>query len=232
MRKDPESGTASVRGATFEEIAKGKADALQEQPKQRAGMRALMHRTLRPNLSEIFFGNRVVLVEGAEDAAFITSYLHLKGRWDEFRRCGAHIVPTNGKSFLLEPLIVLHQLGIPAFVVFDSDGQELDSAKRALHDRDNSALLRALGEGTIEAFPSQTVWRKNFTQWKSCFADAVESDAGKDRWRRYQQAADKEWGQPGGIRKNPLHIATCIRLALEEGIAIPTLEELCTRILN
>lgn len=231
VRKD-QTGTAFVRGATFEEIAQRIGDALGQRPKQRAGMMALMHRTLRPSLSEIFFGDCVILVEGAEDAAFITSYVHLTEKWDEFRRRGVHIVPTNGKSLILEPLVILLQLQIPVFVVFDSDGHEQDPDKRATHARDNTAILKALGIANPDPFPDQIVLGDNFAQWPICLAAQIESDVGTEQWRRYQQAADREWGHAGGLRKNPLHIASCIKAALDDGIAIPTLHELCTRILR
>src|SRR6185436_9109897 len=97
-----------------------------------------------------------------EDAAYITSYLHLAGKWDAFRRCGAHIVPTNGKSFLLEPLVILLELNIPVFVVFDSDSQEKDLERRAAHDADNAALLKALNVAQPETFPAATAWGANF----------------------------------------------------------------------
>lgn len=231
VRKDQE-GTASVQGARFEQIAERIGKARGQQPRKRAGMMALMHRTLRPNLSEIFFGNSVVLVEGPEDAAFITSYVHLTGRWDEFRRRGVHIVPVNGKSSLLEPLAILLQLQVPAFVVFDADGHEQKETRRAMHESDNAAILRALGFENAETFPTQPVWGDYFAQWPTCLADQIVADVGEARWETYRQRADSEWGHAGGLRKNPLHIASCVKAALDEGVPIPTLAELCERILK
>lgn len=227
-----QDGTASVRGATFEQIAERIGEARGQKPKKRTGMMALMHRTLRPSLCEIFFGNRVVLVEGVEDAAFIASYLHLSGKWDEFRRRGAHIVPVNGKSFLLEPLVILLQLQVPVFVIFDADGDEQNQTKRAMHKADNTAILNALGVVDSDIFPVKAVWGDNFAQWPTSFAEEIGSEVGKSRWENYQQAADVEWGQAGGLRKNPLHVASCVKAALDDQVPIPTLAEICGRILK
>jgi hypothetical protein len=117
-------------------------------------------------------------------------------------------------------------------VVFDSDGEEKDLAKRAVHGTDNAAILKALGIDNPEAFPAKTAWGDNFAQWPTCLTKQIESEVGKDRWRGYQQDADKEWGHAGSLHKNPLHIASCIRAAVDAGIAIPALAELCARILK
>lgn len=230
VRKSPE-GTASIRGASFEQIAERTAQALNEPPKKRAGTIAQLHRKLQPQLNEIFFGNRIVLVESIEDSAYITSYVHIKGQWDEFRRRGIHIVSAERKSDLLRPLIVLLQLEIPVFVVFDADGHQQEK-HAAEHQRDNLAILRALNAPSPVAFPDKTIWGKSFVQWKTCFSDDVEANVGKELWAQSQQEADKEWGHAGNLRKNPLHIGSSLNLALQAGAQTPSLDKLCECILS
>ena len=225
-----QTGTASVRGASFEQIADRIGQALNEQPKQRAGTIAQLHHKLQPQLNEIFFGNRIVLVESIEDSAYITAYIHIKGRWDEFRRRGAHIVSAERKSDILRPLTVMLQLEIPVFVVFDADADQQEKHAPE-HQRDNLSILRALSAPPI-AFPDKTVWGENFVQWKTHFSDDIESDIGKELWTKCQQQADAEWGHAGNLRKNPLHIATSINLALKAGAGVPSLDKLCASILS
>ena len=50
----------------------------------------------------MFFTRRLILVEGLEDVAYLLAYLNLLDKFDDYRRIGCHIVPTNGKSALLK----------------------------------------------------------------------------------------------------------------------------------
>ena len=47
---------------------------------------------------ELFFTPLVVLVEGTEDIAFLSTHLQLTGRWTRFRELGCHFVVTGGKK--------------------------------------------------------------------------------------------------------------------------------------
>jgi putative ATP-dependent endonuclease of OLD family len=231
VRKDPQTGVTRVRGTTFEAIAARIAVATGAAAQQRAGEIAKLHQVLQPNLNEIFFGSRIVLMEGAEDVAYVTAWLHLNGRWDEFRQRGVHLVATDKKSAMLRPLAVLLELDVPVFAVFDADGQEKHPTKRAKHEHDNLALLRALAVENPVAFPALAVWDDRFAQWPSCLSDQVKVEMGADRWARCCQRADQEWGYAGGLRKHAVHIGTALRLGRDEGGASPTLDTLCTRIL-
>src|SRR5690606_8067821 len=116
-----------------------------EKPNKPAAQQARLQQALQPHLNEMFFAPKIVFVEGLEDAAYITAWLVLSGTWDDFRRHGAHIVPVNGKSYLVEPLIVAETLNIPAFAIFDADGNITNANARPKHEKDNKALLSILG---------------------------------------------------------------------------------------
>lgn len=231
VRKDANEGVTRVRGASFEAIAKRIAMATQEPPLKRAGEIAKLQQVLQPSLNEIFFASQIVLMEGSEDVAYVTAWLHLKGRWDDFRRRGVHLVAAEKKSAMLRPLAVLLELDVPVFVVFDSDGGEADPVRRAPQERDNLALLRALGVDPPIAFPTDPAWGNHFAQWPSCLSDLVRAEIGPDVWARCCQRADQTWGQAGRLRKHSLHIGTSLQFACAEGVASPTLDTLCARIL-
>ena len=90
-------------------------------------MVAKIHQALQPALNEMFFATRLILVEGQEDIAYISTYLNLLGQWDEYRRTGCHLVPVNGKSQLLQPLVIAKNMGIPTFTIFDADADQAQS---------------------------------------------------------------------------------------------------------
>jgi predicted ATP-dependent endonuclease of OLD family len=231
VRKDSATGESSVKYARYEAVATRLAAATGKPVKKREGMAAIMHRALQPGLNEIFFANRVVLVEGIEDAAYVAGYLHLLERWEEFRRRGQHLVVTNGKSNMVEPVTVILELGLPAFVVLDADGSTEKEEWRKRHELDNIAILRALGVKDPAPFPKEVTWGPQHVIWPDCLAQIVSDEIGAELWNNCQLRADAEWGHAGNLRKNPLHIGSSLRGAWSEGGRSKILQELCERIL-
>lgn len=231
VRKDSATGKSTVTSAQYQKVAERLAKATGKTCKKPEGIAAILHRTLQRDLNEMFFAARIVLVEGMEDAAYLSSYLHLLGRYEDFRRQGQYIVATHGKSEMLEPLLVSLELGLSILTIFDADGEEKKAEWKSMHERENSALLRALGVDKPVPFPQSTVWGTGFVQWPNRLSDLVAAEMGTV-WTDCSQLADAEWGHAGGLRKNPLHVGTSLRLAWEKGARSATLEKLCGLILS
>lgn len=228
VRRDPTTRESCVAQARLEDISKAIAAATGEPAKKPSGVRAQIHQALQPALNEMFFTSRLVLVEGLEDVAYVTTYLHLLGLWDRYRQKGWHLVPVNGKSEILQPLVVAGHMGIPTFVVFDADGDKPDrSGSRTKHEKDNRALLTVLKSTTVDPFPTATLWGTNFVMWTSDIGSIVAKEIGEDAWQAAQQEADKEHGQVGGLRKNLLHIGSALTTSFENGLASTSLKKLC-----
>jgi len=181
----------------------------------------------------MFFTPFLVLVEGLEDVAYITTYLHLSGRWSEWRRLGCHMVSVSGKSNLIQPLAAAKLLDIPTFVVFDSDAHAPDkSGSRTKHEKDNKALLKLCGYADANPLPSTTCWGNGIAMWKSEMGRVVAEDYGEDQWKALSEQADFKYGHAGGLDKNALHIAEMLESALNQHGQSPTLERLCTSLIN
>lgn len=75
--------------------------------------RAQLHQALQPHINEMFFTQKLVLVEGLEDTAYITAWMTYSHLWDDYRKSGCNIVAANGKSSIIEPLLIAKELGIP-----------------------------------------------------------------------------------------------------------------------
>jgi hypothetical protein len=181
----------------------------------------------------MFFTPRLILVEGLEDVAYITAYLHLMDMWDEFRRAGCHIVPTNGKSELVQPLAIATYLRIPTFVVFDADADKPDrSGSRVKSNKDNIALLGLLGVSEQQTVLTDTLWGKGFVAWYSDIGAVVRGDLGDQMWTTAQGSADRRYSQAGGLKKNTLHIGAAMAYAWREGSRSANLEKLCERLLD
>jgi putative ATP-dependent endonuclease of OLD family len=135
-----------------------------------------LDRLLHPTISEIFFCNRVVLVEGQEDVAILTAYLKKRGLWSDFLRLGATLVPTSGKMVYPSLMSLCRGLSIPHYMVFDFD------MKQKPKDRGNDNLRKFIAELGV-LLPeeiSNDVFEDSFTCWANNIQTSLE---GKRRLR-------------------------------------------------
>ena len=232
VRKDAIQKHSTVTYMSYKDIADAVAAATGEPPSKPQGVLAKIHQALQPSLNEMFFTSRLVLVEGLEDVAYLSSYLHLLNKWDQYRRSGCHIVPVNGKSEMLRPVVIAKRIGIPTFVVFDSDADEQHQDNRAKHEKDNKTLLALLGKANENPLPTTSLWGPGFVMWRSNIGALIRAEIGAAEWSAFQAEADKQYGHAGGLRKNTLHIGFCLAQAWESGKKSPSLERLCNEILN
>ena len=232
VRRDQAYKRSNVAHMSYNDIAQAVAAATGEQPKRPEGVMAKIHQALQPSLSEMFFTSRLVLVEGLEDMAYISAYLNLMGKWESYRRIGCHIVPTNRKSQMLQPLVIARHICIPTFVVFDADADETNAQKRTAHENDNKALLTLLGRPGENPMPTNPVWGTGFVMWHSNIGAIVRDDIGAADWIQAHAEADKQYGHAGGLKKNALHIGAALACAWNAGKRAPQLERLCTELLD
>jgi len=194
------------------------------------GLVAKIHQALQPGISEMFFARVPVLVEGLEDVSYITTELHLAGQWSEFRRLGCHVIPVNGKDKLIQPLAIAVELGLPAFVLFDADGDTQKPDHRTKHERDNRALINLLGQAHVP-FPAVPIIAVNHAIWPTNLGDLVKADFGQ-HYEPLVNAAGVRYGHEGGLKKHDLFIADWLAAGRQDGHASATLQRLCEAILS
>lgn len=227
------NGASAITRTTHNEVSNWIAQARGEKPIKASGQLAKIHQALQPALSEMFFASRLFFVEGLEDTAYLTTYLHLLGMWDEYRRLGCHLIPTDGKSEMLQPLAVAKSLQIPAFVVIDADGDKPDTnGSKEKHRKDNVAILRLCGVPDPEPFPADTFWGDTVVMWPSDIGQVVEQEIGKEEWDNYRSKADAKYGHAGSLQKNMLHIASSLQVAWEAGKRSGSIQNLCEKIMG
>ncbi|MDR7866513.1 MAG: AAA family ATPase [Sporomusaceae bacterium] len=220
---------AVVKHMAFEQIASTVSAALGEKPLKPAGTLAKVHQVLQPSLNEMFFTHRLILVEGLEDFAYISAWLSITGRWDEYRRLGCHIVPCNGKSMMIQPLSIARGLDIPVFLVFDGDSGAKHPEE---HKKDNVALLRLIGADATNPFPPTTMWGPNYAVWSTDMGTVVKADVENQAWEKAYEYASRVCGQAGDIQKNAYHIGARLAWLFENGIKPASLETLSEKILT
>lgn len=233
VRKNVADKRSTVMHMSYADIAAAVAAATGDAPKKPEGVLAKIHQSLQPALNEMFFSTRLILVEGLEDVGYLSAGLHLMDKWDEYRRGGCHIVPVNGKSEIIQPLAIAKRMGIPTYVVFDSDADKPDhSGSRIKHEKDNKALLALLDSGTENPLPTATLWGSGFVMWHSDIGSTVKGEIGEADWAVYSAEADKQYGHAGGLQKNVLHIAAALERAWKAGKHSSSLERVCTELLD
>lgn len=223
---------SNVTFLSYSELADEMQSVKNGQHYRPEGILAKIHQALQPSLSEMFFASRLVIVEGLEDVAYISAYINLLDRSDDFHRLGCHIVPANGKSQLFQPLIIAKHMHIPTYLVFDSDADEKKQDRIEQHRKDNLALLTLLGHPSEDPMPRRSLWGNGFVMWPSNIGAVVEDDMGSADWRAFQAEADQQYGQVGDLKKNTLHIWATLQKAWDAGKRSASLERLCNEILD
>ncbi len=195
------------------------------------GLIAKIHQSLQPSLAEMFFTKVLILVEGLEDVSFITTQLHVSGKWDEFRQLGCHIVPANGKDNLIRPLAIAQELGIRTYVIFDADGNCQEKHKHH-HEADNMALMTLLGLPTASLFPTSHQIEDTHAIWMNNMGDAVDGGFDGVDVSPYKEEARVRHGQEKDLGKNDFFIADWVTAAYLDGHKSKTLADLCEKILK
>jgi putative ATP-dependent endonuclease of the OLD family len=101
---------------------------------------------MTPWMSEGFFADVAVLVEGEDDRAALLGVALLLGI--DLESAGIAVVPCGGKSSLDRPAAIFRELGVPTYVLWDGDGGEKDAKPE-----DNHRLLRLMGQ-KVEDWPA------------------------------------------------------------------------------
>ena len=239
VRRDLADSCASIRQYSYSKVAERFAEVVGEPPKEKSAALSKVHQALQPALNEMFFTQRLVLVEGLEDIAYIHSWLILTERWDEYRRSGCHVVAVDGKSEMIRPAIIAQGLGIPVFAVVDADADQIEDARnRTRHHRDNTALIRLFNGDEKDLFPVTNYWLSNLVLWPSNLADTVSREfiealgvQGAEQFEHMRNQASIECGNAGGLGKNAVYIGNLLELLKQAGVTSRSLDRLCETII-
>lgn len=238
VRRGLDDNHTYIRQYSYSETASRFAEVVGEPLRQDSAILSKVHQALQPALNEMFFTQRLVLVEGLEDVAYIHSWLVLTERWEGYRRSGCHIVPANGKSEMIRPAIIAQGLGIPVFAVADADGDKiLKLETRTRHHRDNVALLRLFKGNELDMFPIAPVWLDDFVLWPSNLADAVEREfivalgvQGAEQLEHMKNLARSVCGNAGDLEKNAVYIGSLLASLKDAKVTSTSLDRLCEKI--
>ena len=231
VRSDAADTGTNVANLSFDALCAKIREARGEDTERKLeGLIAKIHQSLRPHIAEMFFTSVPILVEGLEDASYLTAGMHLADKWSEYRRLGCHIVPVNNKHNLIQPVAIAAELGIPAFVIFDADGDTEREDHRNKHKLDNEALIKLLNLD-VEPFPGDDYISESCAIWKHNLTKRVQEDFGESS-ATYKETARKNYAHEGGLEKHDLFIADFLAAAHQDGKTSDSLTKVCDAILE
>ena len=200
-------------------------------------VRARLATIMTPWLSEGFFADVLLLVEGPSDRAAImggAEYLN-----QDFDQLGIAVLPCDSKSKLLTAATIFRSFGLPTFCVWDGDahlgatqgdclacGKSLDNKPAPI---ENQRIMRLLGKGDTE-------WPDFIDDDAACFAhcleDTLKREVGTDRYARLvrEVANDLGYTKIDFAKKNPHVVAEVMRRAAAEGGRSASLETVVTNV--
>lgn len=155
MKVGPEACTRA-RAASLDGVA-ARLDEARDgggRPWTAARVAAQLPALLGSAVSEALFADAALLVEGDEDVGLIDGTAEATGR--DLAAAGISLVAVDGKANLVLAAEILRQLGVPVFVVFDTDEKPAGQAS----DRDAlrlNAMLSLLAGGSGEQRPATHV---------------------------------------------------------------------------
>ncbi len=227
VRKDTVNDKATVLKTTYDLIGAQTAAIKGIEPEKPNSTLCKLDGILQPELSEMFFSERVVFVEGQEDIAFIKTYLELRGDHQKLRELGIHIIPVNGKGSMYQPISVANTLHIPYLAMFDGD---LGTKNSDAEKQTNSELIRLCGEGEHDGVISGFFVGKRVVVWESNIGDAVKGEMGADKWGHLSGEVTAHYGYQGVKNKNPMKIGAIMMLAGTQNFESTVLNTVCDKI--
>lgn len=176
---------------------------------------------LGSTVSEGLFADAVVLVEGEEDIGLVDG---AAAAGVDLAALGIAVVSVGGKDPLPLASEVFRALGVPLYVVFDTDenpgGQATDAGALRLN-----AMLTWLADGTANERPGTTVGPR-WAAGSPTLRAVLDAEAGADQVQeRYAETA-RAMGMPESTCKNGHLVRTAVARLYEQGVRSDTLDRI------
>lgn len=134
-------------------------------------------------LSEGFFGQKVVLVEGASDKSILEAALKILDR--SAMAEGITILSVGGKKVLDKPAHIFNSLGIPTYVIVDND--ERTAKDKATEVYYNKFLQRVIGVPADEAVDWPVGVFDHWAAWDGNIEQYIIATCGPELYNRVKQ---------------------------------------------
>jgi len=178
---------------------------------------------MTPWMSEGFFAEVAVLVEGEDDRAAILGTASAMNY--DLESIGISVIPCGGKTNIDRPAVIFNQLGIETYIIWDSDKGDSDAKPE-----DNHRLLRLIGKAVAD-------WPNGVYDRFACFEKNLETtlcdELSLEVFNNCLSQCQKDLDIPKRKHaiKNPVVISEIMKSAKTSGKKSQTLEDMVFRIL-
>ena len=223
-------GKAIITGSTFNAIQQGYNNAFNRELQNEDQVRTKLAIQTQPKFNEIFFAEKVVLVEGISDQACFETFLRLSGKKPQFQKSGTSIIVCEGKSSLAIMLLIANDFDIPFHVIFDCDAGCV-AQHQDQHIRDNDAIQTLSGSQALGILPTSHILEDRLSAWHHDIEQVLEGEFGENA-EKHNQAGRNAVGNLRNSKKNPLYIAAAMKSAWDDGLRFPIIDGVVAEILK
>jgi putative ATP-dependent endonuclease of OLD family len=178
---------------------------------------------MTPWMSEGFFSDAAILVEGEDDRAALIGAARLRDIDLESR--GISIIPCGGQTSIDRPAVIFRQLGIPVFVMWDGDkgGKDADP-------KNNHRLLRLLNQPAVD-WPPTTI-QDSYACFETNLENVIENEIGPPLFDQLLSDCRANFAIPKKKHavKNPVVISTVLIEARKQGKPCATLDSIVDKL--
>ena len=167
-------------------------------------------------ISEGFFAERVILVEGVSDKAILSAAYIARGRSADDD--GIAIIRTDGKTKLDKPALIFKKFSMPVFLVFDTDKKGVNNAKI-------NRILQKISGITAPLYYPEGCYG-NFCAFKGNLNEYLDSCLADKKEQLYNQVCELWSLSPSEVAKSPSVVASLFTLAKDAGIQFPVIDEI------
>lgn len=197
------AGRCTIRQARFIDMAPKLEAAYQGVDRYTAeGLKARMAHLFNPSITEAVVADFAVLVEGDEDVAWLEGCFGYANQLEPMRRLGVFVVPVKGKNDLDRLVLLLNELGVPSYVVFDSDYDKTDELES--NQRTNAAIASLCSGTLVREVPAATCVHRDYAVMNPNLTRQMHNEFGPQCLTvRDTVAGEFGYAQPSRATKNP-----------------------------
>lgn len=213
-----------IASVTLDNVVRKVESAFEESNYTVERFRTTLGTVLDSEVCEGFFSRAVVLVEGAEDQAILSTALRNYGFDPEAN--GMAIIPCGGKSNLDRPYAIFSALLIPTYVIFDGD-EGCPRKDKDNHVRQNLALQRLVDVAEPKRFP-ETIIESKYAVFAKTLQAQITKEFGEETYAETFGEVSKEmgWTSSSKSRKNAMVLREVVARLHRKGEVSESLQKL------
>lgn len=216
----------TVKSASIREIAE-MLEYATEAPKgtyTEESTRSRLH-IFGTELSEGFFADGVILVEGISDKAILNITAEIMGL--DFPKNNIAVLCTGGKQNMDRPWMIFSQLGIPVYLLWDADA-DAKSSDKSQAIRNNRTLQKMILNDDRELLEFPEGINNSYACFKNNINDQLRVDYGSDYDPAFSEACKRFNISKQKGEKNPYVMTEMIRILAKDGKKSSTIEGIIT----